>query len=77
MGDTLQYLVRHGYLVLFASVLAQQIGVPLPSIPFIVAAGALAHTGQLSFGAALFVAFSAAMIADLVWFEIGRRRGTR
>jgi membrane protein DedA with SNARE-associated domain len=77
MGDTLQYLVRHGYLVLFALVLAQQIGVPLPSIPFIVAAGALAHTGQLSFGAALFVAFSAAMIADLVWFEIGRRRGTR
>jgi membrane protein DedA with SNARE-associated domain len=77
MGDTLQYLVRHGYLVLFASVLAQQIGVPLPSIPFIVNAGALAHTGQLSFGAALFVAFSAAMIADLVWFEIGRRRGTR
>jgi membrane protein DedA with SNARE-associated domain len=77
MGDTLQYLVSHGYLVLFASVLAQQIGVPLPSIPFIVAAGALAHTGQLSFGSALFVAFSAAMIVDLVWFEIGRRRGTR
>jgi len=77
MSDTLQYLVRHGYIVLFASVLAQQLGVPLPSTPFIVAAGALAHTGQLSFGAAIFVAFSAAMIADLVWFEIGRRRGTR
>ncbi len=77
MSDTLQYLVRHGYIVLFASVLAQQLGVPLPSTPFIVAAGALAHTGQLSFGAALFVAFSAAMIADLVWFEIGRLRGTR
>jgi len=77
MSGTLQYLVRHGYIVLFASVLAQQLGVPLPSTPFIVAAGALAHTGQLSFGAAIFVAFSAAMIADLVWFEIGRRRGTR
>jgi membrane protein DedA with SNARE-associated domain len=77
MSDTLQYLVRHGYIVLFAAVLAQQLGVPLPSTPFIVAAGALAHTGQLSFGAAIFVAFSAAMIADLVWFEIGRLRGTR
>ena len=36
MGDTLQFLVRHGYLVLFASVLAQQIGLPLPSTPFVV-----------------------------------------
>ena len=77
MSETLQFLVKHGYVVLFASVLAQQLGVPLPSTPFIVAAGALAHTGQLSFGASIFVAFSAAMIADLVWFEIGRLRGIR
>src|SRR5262245_1847113 len=77
MSDTLHFLARHGYIVLFASVLAQQLGIPLPSTPFIVAAGALAHTGQLNFGAALFVAFCAAMIADLVWFEIGRLRGTR
>jgi membrane protein DedA with SNARE-associated domain len=77
MSDTLQFLVRHGYIVLFASVLAQQLGVPLPSTPFIIAAGALAHTGQLSFAATIFIAFSAAMIADLVWFEIGRLRGIR
>jgi len=77
MGDTLQFLVKHGYLVLFASVLAQQLGVPLPSTPFIVAAGALAHSGQLSFVAVLLIASSAALMADLVWFEIGRVRGTR
>src|SRR5215831_10278746 len=77
MSDTLHFLARHGYIVLFASVLAQQLGIPLPSTPFIVAAGALAHTGELSFGEALFVAFVAAMIADLVWYEIGRVRGIR
>ena len=77
MSDTLHFLARHSYIVLFASVLAQQLGVPLPSTPFIVAAGALAHTGQLSLGVAIFVAFSAAMIADIVWFEIGRLRGIR
>jgi membrane protein DedA with SNARE-associated domain len=77
MGDTLQFLVKHGYIVLFASVLAQQLGVPLPSTPFIVAAGALAHSGQLSFAVVLFVASCAAMMADFVWFEIGRLRGTR
>ena len=77
MSDTLQFLVKHGYIVLFASVLAQQLGLPLPSTPFIIAAGALAHSGQLSLGVSVFVAFSAALIADLVWFEIGRLRGIR
>lgn len=77
MNDTLQFLVNHGYIVLFGAVLAQQLGLPLPSTPFVVAAGALARSGQLSFGVTIFVAFCAAMIADLVWFEIGRRRGAR
>src|SRR5690348_14414477 len=31
MNDTLQFLVEHGYIVLFGAVLAQQIGLPLPS----------------------------------------------
>ena len=77
MADTLQFLVKHGYVVLFVSVLVQQLGLPLPSTPFIIAAGALAHSGQLSFAAVLLIACSAALIADLVWFEIGRRRGAR
>ena len=77
MEDTLQFLVKHGYLVLFASVFAQQLGVPLPSTPFIVAAGALAHSGRLSFPAALLVGCCAALIADVVWFEVGRLRGVR
>jgi membrane protein DedA with SNARE-associated domain len=77
MADTLQFLVKHGYVVLFTSVLAQQLGVPLPSTPFIVAAGALAHSGDLNWAAVLFVACAAALIADFVWYEIGRVRGTR
>ena len=77
MADTLQFLVQHGYVVLFASVLAQQLGAPLPSTPFIVAAGALAHSGELNWAAVLLLACSAALIADLVWFEIGRARGAR
>ena len=69
VADTLQFLVEHGYVVLFVSVLAQQLGVPLPSTPFIVAAGALAHSGQLSFSVALLVGCCAAIMADIVWFE--------
>lgn len=77
MGDARQFFVSHGYLILFASVLAQQLGLPLPSTPFVIAAGALARSGQLSPTAALLVAFSAAMLADVLWFEVGRLRGLR
>src|SRR5215467_765689 len=77
MADTLQFLVKHGYVVLFSSVLAQQLGLPLPSTPFIIAAGALAHSGQLGLATVLLIACCAAIMADLVWFEIGRRRGVR
>jgi membrane protein DedA with SNARE-associated domain len=77
MAETLQFLVKHGYVVLFASVLAQQLGVPLPSTPFIIAAGALAHSGNLNWAVVLLLACSAALIADFVWYEIGRVRGTR
>jgi membrane protein DedA with SNARE-associated domain len=77
MANTTAFLIRHGYLILFASVLAQQLGLPLPSTPFILAAGALAFTGVLNFGVALFVACLAAILADLMWYEIGRRRGIK
>ena len=77
MADTFQFLFKHGYVVLFASVLMQQLGVPLPSTPFIVAAGALAHSGELNWAAVLFLACSAALMADFVWYEIGRVHGTR
>ncbi len=33
MEETLQFLVRNGYVVLFLFVLAEQIGLPLPAIP--------------------------------------------
>ena len=77
MQDTLQFLVKHGYIVLFVSVLAQQLGVPLPSTPFIIAAGALAQSGRLNFAAVLVIAWGAALLADIVWYEIGRLRGIR
>lgn len=77
MSDALQFLLRHGYVVLFLSVLAQQIGLPLPSTPFILAAGALVHLGQMSFAPAIMLAVLASLLADLMWYEIGRRRGIK
>lgn len=77
MNDVLQFLTQHGTLVLFAAVFAEQIGLPLPALPFLIAAGALVGTGQLALGMAVGSAVFAALAGDQVWFELGRRRGRR
>ena len=75
MHELLQFVLEHGYAVLFAWVLAEQVGFPLPAIPVLLAAGAIAGTDQLHFSLALLYAVIAAVIADLVWYEFGRRKG--
>lgn len=75
MNEALQFLHRHGYAVLFAFVLAEQFGLPLPAAPILLAMGALAGVGQFSFATALVVATTASLISDLFWYGLGRRRG--
>ncbi len=68
-------LLIYGYLLLFAWVLVEQLGIPLPAAPVLLAAGALSATHQLSFSYALLAGLAAALIADSAWFLIGRRYG--
>jgi membrane protein DedA with SNARE-associated domain/rhodanese-related sulfurtransferase len=68
-------LLMYGYLLLFAWVLVEQIGIPLPATPIILAAGALSAEGQISFPLALLVGVVASLTADCTWFLIGRRYG--
>ena len=65
MNDALPFLIRHGYAVLFLSVLVEQLGLPLPTTPIIVAAGVLAHMGQMNFVVAILLATVASVLADL------------
>jgi membrane protein DedA with SNARE-associated domain len=74
-NETLQFLIRHGYAVLFVWVFAEQLGVPLPATPLLLAAGALAGSGQLSLALSLGIPVVAALLGDLIWYEFGRRRG--
>jgi len=53
MNQILLFLAEHGGAVLFVVVLAEQLGLPLPSLPWIVAAGALAADGRISLSNAL------------------------
>jgi len=68
-------LLMYGYLLLFAWVLVEQLGIPLPATPVLLAAGALSAEGQISFPAALLVGIIASLAADSSWFLIGRRYG--
>ena len=43
----------YGYLLLFAWVLVEQFGIPLPATPVLLAAGALSAEDQISFPLAL------------------------
>jgi membrane protein DedA with SNARE-associated domain len=71
------FLIRHGYVVLFGWVLLEQLGLPIPAAPLLVAAGALARAGKMNLTFAVTLAFIAVILADLFWYFLGRYRGGR
>src|SRR5437870_520839 len=92
MDGIIDVLVRHGYLVVFGWVLAEQIGLPLPAVPFLLAAGALAVAGlgwvvrsQLELAASyaarlgswVIVLLAVALGAYIAWRYIARQRFLR
>ena len=77
MNTIVQFVIRHGYPILFAALFARQIGLPVPAPLFLLAAGALAAAGKLGLVPALGLAVIACVLADWVWYEAGRRRGDK
>lgn len=72
-----RFLIQHGYTVVFFWVLAEQAGIPLPSVPLLLTAGALSAEGKISFYLLLGLTFFGAFISDLMWFQLGRSQGGR
>src|SRR6516165_4241673 len=75
MHSTLEFVLRHGYTLVFLVVLMEQAGLPIPSLPVLLAVGALAGAGKLSLALALGLAVVASLIADSIWYQLGRLRG--
>ena len=75
MTETLEFVVRHGYLLLLFWVLAEQAGLPIPAAPLLLAAGALAGQHRLNFGLALVAAATGSLVADTFWYYFGKRKG--
>ena len=77
MNETVQFLARHGYWLLVGVVLGRQACLPIPATLVFVAAGALARSGRLSLPVTIGSSVLTFLLADLAWYEAGRRRGDR
>lgn len=75
MALPIHFLTVYGYALLFAWVLVEQMGIPLPATPVLIAAGALSAQGVLHGLPAFAVAVAAALLSDCGWFLVGRRHG--
>jgi membrane protein DedA with SNARE-associated domain len=75
--EPVEFLVQHGAVVVFVTVFIEQIGVPLPALLWLCAAGALVGAGQMNWWVALGAAGGGSLMADMIWFYLGRFYGVR
>lgn len=75
MNTLLHRLLQHGIGLVFANVFLEQIGAPIPAVPTLIVAGALVAKGRLPLLPLLGAALIACLLADTVWYLIGRWKG--
>jgi membrane protein DedA with SNARE-associated domain/rhodanese-related sulfurtransferase len=77
MANLILLLQEYGVLIVFAIVLIEQIGMPIPAFPVLIVAGAMSVDGGSHWSAVLAVAMLACLISDSFWFRAGRFYGKR
>ena len=70
-------IVENAEWVLFAWILTNQAGLPVPAVPALLGVGVLAGSGRLGVTTTMAMAVGAALCADIVWYSLGRWRGTK
>lgn len=70
-----ELIAQYGLLLVFINVLVEQAGAPVPAVPTMIVAGALAAADRLPLGGVLLVAVVACLLADFAWYAAGRRFG--
>ena len=68
-------LARYGVPLIGLNVFLQQIGLPIPAVPTMMVAGALAMGGRVPIVEAFAISVAASLVADILWFWAGRRYG--
>ena len=71
------FLIHHGLPLIFVLVFVEQMGLPLPALPWLLAAGALAAVGKLDVALGFLATVFACLLADGIWFYLGRYRGNQ
>lgn len=75
--EIIALIAEYGVLLVFFNVLVEQAGVPVPAVPTMIVAGALAANGKLGLAGVVLAAVLACLLSDLVWYWAGRRFGAR
>ena len=73
--EAITLIAQYGLLLVFVNVLVEQAGAPVPAMPTLVVAGAVAASGDLSITAILLVSLVACLLGDLPWYWAGRHFG--
>jgi membrane protein DedA with SNARE-associated domain/rhodanese-related sulfurtransferase len=77
MQLVMSLIEQYGLWLVFATVLIEQLGVPIPAYPVLIVTGAVSARGDYTALAVIVVAVFACVIADLVWYYAGGRFGRR
>lgn len=77
MKGLIALIVHYGTPLVWLNVFLEQLGLPIPAVPTLVIAGALSRDGKMSSTAILTGSVAASVLADWIWFLLGRRLGFR
>ena len=77
LAVVMSLLATYGYLIVFLWMFADQAALPLPSIPLLIACGTLAATGEMGLAPLIAAAGIATLLADSLWYGLGRFQGEK
>ena len=77
LAHGMRWLETYSVVLLPVLVVAEQIGIPLPAVPALLAVGSLGAQGRVSLPLVIGAIVVVALPVDLIWHELGRRRGAR
>lgn len=75
MPVAIDFFLKYGYSILFLWVLVEQLGVPIPSVPLLLAAGTLTATHAMNLPLVLLAVLLGSLVADSAWYWLGKKYG--
>ncbi|HEY5191476.1 MAG TPA: DedA family protein, partial [Candidatus Deferrimicrobium sp.] len=75
MADFGAFVARYGLTAVFLFTFLENTGLPIPAFPVLMLAGAYASTRHAALLMVLVVAVAGALLADTIWYLVGRWKG--